>query len=131
MGCIWGCSKTNIDQADVLLLGPQVRYMLSSMKTLADEKNVGIDVINPMHYGMMNGEAVLDHALTLKNNWGSKMQKFIAFMEKYIVPVAGKIGSQRHLAAIRDGFIAVMPLILVGALASLINGFPSEAFKIS
>ena len=58
------------------------------------------------------------------------MQKFIAFMEKYIVPVAGKIGSQRHLA-IRDGFIAVMPLILVGALASLINGFPSEVFKIS
>lgn len=57
------------------------------------------------------------------------MQKFIAFMEKYIVPVAGKIGSQRHLAAIRDGFIAVMPLILVGALASLINGFPSEAFQ--
>ncbi len=52
-------------------------------------------------------------------------------MEKYIVPVAGKIGSQRHLAAIRDGFIAVMPLILVGALASLINGFPSEASKIS
>ena len=68
LGCIWGCSKTNIDQADVLLLGPQVRYMLSSMKTLADERNVGIDVINPMHYGMMNGEAVLDHALTLKNN---------------------------------------------------------------
>ncbi|CAI8726871.1 PTS system, cellobiose-specific IIC component [Bacillus pseudomycoides] len=57
------------------------------------------------------------------------MQKFIAFMEKYIVPVAGKIGSQRHLAAIRDGFIAVMPLILVGAFASLINGFPSEAFQ--
>ncbi len=61
-GKIWAVSgdavKTNIDQADVLLLGPQVRYMLSSMKTLADERNVGIDVINPMHYGMMNGEAV-------------------------------------------------------------------------
>jgi len=46
-GKIWAVSgdavKTNIDQADVLL-----------------------DVINPMHYGMMNGEAVLDHALTLK-----------------------------------------------------------------
>ena len=38
-GKIWAVSgdavKTNIDQADVLLLGPQVRYMLSSMKTLA------------------------------------------------------------------------------------------------
>ena len=29
------------------------------------------------------------------------MQKFIAFMEKYMVPIAGKIGSQRHLAAMR------------------------------
>ena len=81
MGCIWGCSKTNIDQADVLLLGPQVRYMLSSMKTLADEKNVGIDVINPMHYGMMNGEAVLDHALTLKNNREAKCKIYCIYGE--------------------------------------------------
>ncbi|PEI97745.1 PTS sugar transporter subunit IIB [Bacillus pseudomycoides] len=69
-GKIWAVSgdavRNNIDEADVLLLGPQVRYMLSSLKALADDKNVGIDVINPMHYGMMNGEAVLDHALTLK-----------------------------------------------------------------
>ncbi|WP_369901818.1 PTS cellobiose transporter subunit IIC [Bacillus manliponensis] len=57
------------------------------------------------------------------------MQKFIAFMDKYIVPVAGKIGSQRHLVAVRDGFIAVMPLILVSSIASLINGFPSKAFQ--
>ncbi|EEL62614.1 PTS system, cellobiose-specific IIC component [Bacillus thuringiensis serovar andalousiensis] len=57
------------------------------------------------------------------------MQKFIAFMEKYIVPVAGKIGSQRHLAAIRDGFIAVMPLILVGSMAILVNGLPIPAFQ--
>ncbi len=28
------------------------------------------------------------------------MQKFIAFMEKYLVPIAGRIGSQRHLVAI-------------------------------
>lgn len=57
------------------------------------------------------------------------MQKFIAFMEKYVVPVAGRIGSQRHLAAIRDGFIAVMPLILVGSMAVLVNGLPIEGFQ--
>ncbi|MEY8349389.1 PTS cellobiose transporter subunit IIC [Bacillus cereus] len=57
------------------------------------------------------------------------MQKFIAFMEKYVVPVAGRIGSQRHLAAIRDGFIAVMPLILVGSIAVLVNGLPIEGFQ--
>ncbi|MFD0770688.1 PTS cellobiose transporter subunit IIC [Bacillus sp. CGMCC 1.60114] len=57
------------------------------------------------------------------------MQKMIAFMEKYLLPVAGKMGSQRHLVAIRDGFAAVMPLILVGSLAVLINGLPIEAFQ--
>lgn len=31
------------------------------------------------------------------------MNKFIAFMEKHFIPIASKIGSQRHLVAIRDG----------------------------
>lgn len=52
------------------------------------------------------------------------MKKIIEFMEKYFVPVAGKIGAQRHLVAIRDGFVAIMPLLLVGSLAVLINNFP-------
>src|SRR6476646_2780676 len=69
-GKIWAVSgdavKNNIDEADVLLLGPQVRYMLSSMKALADDKRFGIDVINTMNYCMMNGEEGLNHAVILK-----------------------------------------------------------------
>ncbi|CAM4062257.1 PTS lactose transporter subunit IIC [Bacillus manliponensis] len=57
------------------------------------------------------------------------MQKFIAFMDKYVVPVAGKIGSQRHLVAVRDGFIAVMPLIIIGSLATLVNTLPIDVFQ--
>lgn len=57
------------------------------------------------------------------------MKRFIQFMEKYFVPVAGKIGSQRHLVAIRDGFVAIMPLIIVGSFAVLINGFPWPAYQ--
>ncbi|MEG0775583.1 PTS sugar transporter subunit IIC [Clostridium sp.] len=52
------------------------------------------------------------------------MKKVMEFLEKYFVPFAGKIGSQRHLVAIRDGFVAIMPLILVGSLAVLFNNFP-------
>lgn len=40
------------------------------------------------------------------------------------IEIAGGIGAQRHLVAIRDGFIAIMPLIIVGSLAILINNFP-------
>lgn len=46
------------------------------------------------------------------------------FMQKFI-EIAGRIGSQRHLVAIRDGFVAIMPLIIIGSLAVLINNFPA------
>lgn len=49
------------------------------------------------------------------------MNTFLRFMEKYFVPVAGKIGSQRHLVAVRDGFVSIMPLILAGSVAVLLN----------
>lgn len=45
------------------------------------------------------------------------------FMEAFI-QLAGSIGSQRHLVAIRDGFIAIIPFVIVGSMAILINNFP-------
>ncbi|EGO62647.1 PTS cellobiose transporter subunit IIC [Acetonema longum] len=57
------------------------------------------------------------------------MGTVISFLEKYFVPVAAKFGAQRHLVAIRDGFVAIMPLLTVGALAILINSFPVTAYQ--
>jgi len=44
-------------------------------------------------------------------------------MEK-LLATAGKIGQQRHLGAIRDGFVTLMPLMIVGSVVTLINNFP-------
>lgn len=49
------------------------------------------------------------------------MKKFMDFMEKKFVPVAAKIGGQRHLVAIRDGFASIMPLILAGSMSVLLK----------
>ncbi|EAG6834130.1 PTS sugar transporter subunit IIC [Listeria monocytogenes] len=57
------------------------------------------------------------------------MNGFIAFMEKYFIPYAAKIGGQRHLVAIRDGFITTMPLMILGSFAVLINNFPIPAYQ--
>ena len=35
--------------------------------------------------------------------------------------IAGKLGSQKHLIAIRDAFIAMFPLTMAGAIAVLLN----------
>ena len=55
------CEKE--EDADVILLGPQVRFELKKVSGLFPDKPV--EVIDMKDYGMMNGQKVLEHALTL------------------------------------------------------------------
>jgi cellobiose PTS system EIIB component len=50
---------------DVLLLGPQVKYMKKQFETMLADKNIPVGAINMQHYGLMNGEKVLEEALRL------------------------------------------------------------------
>jgi len=49
------------------------------------------------------------------------MNAVTLFMEKYFVPVAAKVGGQKHLVAIRDAFIATLPATMAGSIAVMIN----------
>ena len=55
----------NIAECDVLLLGPQVRYILNKAKDMAKPYDINVEVIDMRHYGMCNGKAVLQRALEL------------------------------------------------------------------
>lgn len=57
------------------------------------------------------------------------MEKFMNFMDKYITPYAAKLGAQRHLVAVRDAFIAMIPLTIIGSLATLINNAPIKSLS--
>lgn len=52
--------------------------------------------------------------------------KVMTVVEKHIAPLAAKIGSQKHVRAMRDGFIIAMPFIIVGSFI-LIFAFPPFA----
>ena len=49
------------------------------------------------------------------------MDGLTSWMEKYILPVAAKIGAQKHLVALRDAFIGTMPATMAGSIAVMIN----------
>lgn len=53
----------------------------------------------------------------------SPMNGFMNWMETKFMPVASKVGNQRHLVAIRDGFISIMPVTMAGSFATLLNVF--------
>lgn len=55
----------HIDQADVLLLGPQVRYLLSDFQREGKERGIPVAVINTVHYGTVNGKEVFKLAKEL------------------------------------------------------------------
>lgn len=59
--------KKHENEIDVLLLGPQVRFLLNKMKTKFEPKGIPVEIINTVDYGTMNGEKVLNQALRMMN----------------------------------------------------------------
>lgn len=68
---IFAVSASEADQQletkniDVLLLGPQVRFMKAQFEKKLESKGIPLDVIDMRDYGMMNGPKVLDQAESL------------------------------------------------------------------
>lgn len=52
------------------------------------------------------------------------MNKLVDFLEAKVMPIANKVGSQRHMTAIRKGLIATMPLIIVGSFFTILLNIP-------
>ncbi|BCQ34414.1 MULTISPECIES: PTS sugar transporter subunit IIB [Erwinia] len=58
---------TQFPRYQVVLLGPQVKYMLKTLSEKAATQGIPVQPIDPMDYGMQRGDKVLDYALSLIN----------------------------------------------------------------
>lgn len=54
-----------VQEYDVILLGPQVKYKKAEFTEVANQYGKPVDVIDMVAYGTMNGAKVLDAALKL------------------------------------------------------------------
>ena len=63
---IWAVGQAELDEAmkdcDVLLLGPQMRFLATKIQPKADELGIPMEVIPATLYGRVDGKAVLDFA---------------------------------------------------------------------
>ncbi|WP_312712371.1 PTS sugar transporter subunit IIB [Proteiniclasticum ruminis] len=57
--------KKYIKDADVVLVGPQVRHALLEIKEVCDAHQVPLETISTKDYGSMDGEKILSQALRL------------------------------------------------------------------
>ncbi|TQS72203.1 PTS sugar transporter subunit IIB [Ornithinibacillus gellani] len=58
--------KNNLEGTDVVLIGPQVRFLEKKIRALVEPKGIQTDIIDQIAYGMMKGDVVLDQAIALK-----------------------------------------------------------------
>lgn len=58
-------ATTQVPKADVVLLGPQIRHMKDEIKKLTDEQGINVEVIPLVEYGTMQGDKVVELALSL------------------------------------------------------------------
>ncbi|KLE14746.1 PTS transporter subunit EIIC [Clostridium sp. C8] len=63
------------------------------------------------------------------------MNKFMNKIEEIFLPIANKLASNKYLSAIRDGFVAILPIMIAGSFFILINnvfigenGFTNKLF---
>lgn len=57
------------------------------------------------------------------------LEKFQAAMERTLIPFANKLSQNKVLKAISGGFSALLPIIMVGAIASLLSGLNIEVYQ--
>lgn len=57
------------------------------------------------------------------------LEKFQTAMEKSLIPFANKLSQNKVLKAISGGFSALLPIIMVGAIASLLSGLNIEVYQ--
>lgn len=55
------------------------------------------------------------------------MSKIVRWLETYVLPLAAKLGQIRWIVALRDTFISLLPITMVGSLAMLFNSLIKAA----
>ena len=52
------------------------------------------------------------------------MNKIMKFLEKYLLPMADKLGQNRYLNVLRDAFMLAFPLTIFGSICVVIANLP-------
>ncbi len=59
----------------------------------------------------------------------TKKKSVQSFFEEKFMPVAAKIGNQKHLIALRDGIMFTMPLLIIGSIFIILAELPINAYQ--
>ena len=134
-----------IGKYDYILVAPQIQFRFSDIKQMAEEFGdikvisnpsadfascVGKRIINLVRKSMNSPSSEIERRskqMSEVSKSNGLMEKISNWMMEKLVPVANKIGNQRHLASVRDGLTIIIPATIVGGFAILLAVPPVPA----
>lgn len=131
---IGACAKTQylkyLDEADVLLIAPQLNFMSNELKQLTKQYNLKVFNIDSLAYGKLDASTILDSVLN-DSTQSSKMDNeslVVHWFKKKVLPLANLISFNQPLMAISAAFASILPITIVGALLTLLENVPFEPY---
>lgn len=134
-----------IGKYDYILVAPQIQFRFSDIKQMAEEfGDIKVISIPSADFASCDGKRIINLVRKSMNSPSSEierrskqmsevsksnglMEKISNWMMEKLVPVANKIGNQRHLASVRDGLTIIIPATIVGGFAILLAVPPVPA----
>ena len=57
------------------------------------------------------------------------MEKVQAWLEKTLIPISTKLSSSKFMQALSGGMMSVLPIMMIGAIFSILTNLPIDAYK--
>lgn len=64
-GVGYTCIINEVYGADMILLGPQVKYLLRKVVEIAEPLEIPVEIIDHLTYGMRNAEKIIDFTINI------------------------------------------------------------------
>jgi len=125
---IGACSVNQLNQyiqeADVLLLAPQINYIHDEIRHL-NLSSLSIINITFEEYGTLNASQLMNRVLSGQTNIAlHKNEPFFDQVNRLLSPFALKVGHNKSLEAISKSFTSIMPITMIGSIFVLLQNLP-------
>lgn len=123
-----GQIEMQLDKADMVLIAPQNIAELTRITQLGKDRNIPVLVIEREDYGNIDSQKILLFIkIQAEKEGNTEMEnKSTNFLEKHLMPIAVKVGSNKPLTIIRNAMCACMALLIIGSMSILLSNIPYE-----
>lgn len=119
-----GQVEMHLAAADIVLVAPQISMEADRIKGLAAAHGKPVLILDRNEYGSINTRSILKKINSTDIKGENMEHGTTTILEKKLMPIVVKVGSNRALTIIRNAMCACMALLIIGSTSILLSNIP-------